>query len=105
MSTTSAPPSYPQIVMIIRHGEKPGAPDEDDDSRSPDLSIRGSARAAALPSLFTPDPSGSGPSVQQLSCAVAAGAAGQFGGTYQRPAAIVAPAPRFPTPQHILISP
>jgi hypothetical protein len=102
MSTTPAPAAYPKLVMIIRHGEKPGAPDKDDDTPSPDLSIRGSARAAALPSLFMPDPSGSGASAQQLSCAVAAGTPSQFGGTYQPAAKAEAPAPRFPTPQRIV---
>jgi hypothetical protein len=101
MSTNSAPP-YPKVVMIIRHGEKPGAQDKDDNTSGPDLSIRGSARAAALPSLFTPDPSGSGTSMQQLSCAVAVRKNSQFDGTYQRPAGTVAAAPRFPTPQHIV---
>jgi hypothetical protein len=44
-------PAYPSIVYIIRHGEKLGDPASDSDSIV-DLSIRGSARAAALPSLF-----------------------------------------------------
>ena len=44
---------YPSLVMIIRHGEKPGDPAEDT-SGGKHLSALGSARAAALPSLFTP---------------------------------------------------
>jgi hypothetical protein len=38
----------PKQVLIIRHGEKCGDPKKDDDGN---LSVRGSARAAALPSL------------------------------------------------------
>ena len=41
------------MVYIIRHGEKLGA-SSSDKSGGPDLSIQGSARAAALPSLFAP---------------------------------------------------
>ncbi|MFN0214219.1 MAG: hypothetical protein ACKVT2_08180 [Saprospiraceae bacterium] len=89
-------------VLIIRHGEKLGAPDVEGDTPSPDLSIRGSARAAALPSLFTPDPTGGGTPGQQLSCTIAAGKSLQFGGTYRSPVATMAPGPRFPTPQHIV---
>jgi hypothetical protein len=43
----------PSLVLIIRHGEKLGDPSTDQ-SGGPDLSIRGSSRAAALPSLFVP---------------------------------------------------
>lgn len=92
--------SFPKLVMIIRHGEKPGDPATDDDNSSPDLSIRGSARAAALPSLFTPDPAGNGPSGPQLSCAVSDSASSQFSGTYQNDKSQM-PAPRFLAPQHI----
>ena len=49
---------YPKMVMVIRHGEKPGDPDNDKNGGL-HLSILGSARAAALPSLFTPDPNAS----------------------------------------------
>src|SRR5215472_11775296 len=41
------------LVMIIRHGEKLGDSSNDKDD-GPNLSMRGSARAAALPQLFAP---------------------------------------------------
>ena len=47
--------SDPSVVYLIRHGEKLGDANNDKDG-SPDLSVRGSARAAALPSLFLPGP-------------------------------------------------
>jgi hypothetical protein len=43
----------PTQILIIRHGEKIGDPKKDDVG-GPDLSIQGSARATALPSLFLP---------------------------------------------------
>ena len=43
----------PAQILIIRHGEKIGDPKKDDDGGR-HLSIRGSARAAGLPSLFVP---------------------------------------------------
>jgi hypothetical protein len=43
----------PALVLIVRHGEKLGDPNNDGDG-CPNLSVRGSARAAALPSLFQP---------------------------------------------------
>ena len=46
MSTTG-----PALVMILRHGEKLGDPNNDHDKYI-NLSIRGSSRAAAIPSLF-----------------------------------------------------
>lgn len=53
--------SGPSKVYIIRHGEKLGLPDTTDHAADPNfantgphLSARGSARATALPSLFTP---------------------------------------------------
>ena len=74
---------YPKMVMLIRHGEKPGDPSEDE-SGGPHLSILGSARAAALPSLFTPDPIA--PPVEdlhQLTCELAVGRTeGHFTGAY-----------------------
>jgi hypothetical protein len=60
--TTSTGPAQ---VLIIRHGEKLGDPANDDDG-GPDLSIRGSARAAALVSLFAPEQ-------PTLSCALTVG--------------------------------
>ena len=44
--------SGPQTIHLVRHGEKLGDASSDKDG-GPDLSVRGSARAAALPSLFT----------------------------------------------------
>jgi hypothetical protein len=44
---------YPVQVLMIRHGEKLGNSSDDIDG-GPDPSLRGSARAAALPSLFAP---------------------------------------------------
>lgn len=68
--------------MIIRHGEKPGTPD-DDSNGGPNLSILGSARAAALPSLFTPDPTQTPATQIQLTCDLTGGsAAGGFSGAY-----------------------
>ena len=79
MTTTTE--QFPLLVMIIRHGEKPGDPSNDNDG-GPNLSILGSARAAALPSLFTPNPTSTPPNTQQLTCAVAGGAEFEFSGTY-----------------------
>jgi hypothetical protein len=45
----------PATVYLIRHGEKLGDPGSDKDG-GPYLSTLGSARAAALPSLFMPLP-------------------------------------------------
>ena len=60
--------------MIIRHGEKPGDPANDDDG-GPHLATLGSGRAAALPYLFTPDPNAQMPVAnwEQLSCDLATG--------------------------------
>lgn len=96
--------AFPALVMIVRHGEKPGAPDRDDDTPSPDLSIRGSARAAALPTLFTPDPTGAGPPGPQLGCQLGAGKSAKFSGAYRTPKATLAPGPRFPTPKRLKAS-
>ena len=85
MTTT---PAFPAAVYLIRHGEKVGDPADDGDG-GPDLSIRGSARAAALPSLFT-----------AASCAVAAGAAATFTGTYASSTSVAQP--RFATPQRLI---
>ena len=72
---------FPQLVMIIRHGEKPGDPSNDSEG-GPTLSILGSARAAALPSLFTPDPTQPVKSGPQLTCDLSSGAEGEFSGVY-----------------------
>ena len=86
--STNTPPSQ---VLIIRHGEKLGDPKKDDDGGR-HLSIQGSARAAALPTLFIP-------ALPQLSCALHHKAA-EFHGRYQ-PIPIKGKAPRFPTPNYI----
>ncbi|PYS23759.1 MAG: hypothetical protein DMF72_08180 [Acidobacteria bacterium] len=81
----------PSQVLIIRHGEKVGDPKKDDDGGR-HLSIRGSARAAALPSLFA------GP-LPQLSCKFHAHPEGFVGEYRQIP--LKGAAPRFSTPNHI----
>lgn len=86
--------AYPDQVLIVRHGEKLGESSDDTDG-GPDLSVRGAARAAALPSLFAPAPN----QQYQLSCAVAAGAGG-FTGTYNQ-VSIAGSPPRFATPDFI----
>jgi hypothetical protein len=87
---------FPLLVMIIRHGEKPGDPSNEDGG--PDLSILGSARAAALPSLFIPSPlSGN---VSQLTCKLAVGAESQFTGVYGS-SKLPATESRFPTPSFL----
>jgi|SRR5215472_4114289 len=51
------PNTFPANVLIIRHGEKLGDPSKNGNGNgngSPNLSIQGSARAAAIPSLFVP---------------------------------------------------
>ena len=99
-------PSYPGMIMVIRHGEKPGA-SGDDKGGGPHLSIRGSARAAALPLLFIP---GGTPAAdeQQLCCEIARvirprpspGSCSQVLGTYTF-GTVPAAASRFPTPQYL----
>ena len=84
----------PTQVLIIRHGEKLGNP-ADDTHGGPDLSVRGSARAAALPSLFAP----ADYRAFQLSCALVS-TAHDFAGGYI-PASIAGSPPRFATPDFI----
>jgi hypothetical protein len=100
-TTNSSSTNYPALVMIIRHGEKPGDPCAND-SGGPNLSILGSARAAALPSLFTPDPTTTPVQTQQqLSCdVVTASQAGQYTGMYVS-SGLAAGSPRFPTPNFL----
>ena len=87
----------PSLVMIIRHGEKPGNPDNDTDG-GPHLAPLGSGRAAALPSLFTPDPNATPVSkLQQLSCNLEVDSETLFTGNYLN-SGISAGQPRFPTP-------
>lgn len=96
--TSSA--QYPSLVMIIRHGEKPGNPSNDKEG-GPNLSVLGSARAAALPSLFTPDPTakqvGNKP---QLVCDLTVCAESQFTGAYSS-SKLKAGKSRFPTPDFL----
>lgn len=97
----STVPVYPTLVMIIRHGEKPGDPSNENNG-GPDLSILGSARAAALPSLFTPNPNATTvTNLVQSSCAVAASSQpGQYSGTYG-PSGINAGIPLLPVPDFL----
>lgn len=88
MSTNNAPSQ----VLIIRHGEKVGDPKKDDDGGR-HLSVQGSARAAALPSLFVA-------AQPQLSCGFHH-KADEFHGRY-RQIPIKGKAARFPTPNYIV---
>ena len=83
----------PKQVLIIRHGEKCGDPKKDNDGGH-NLSVRGSARATALPSLFAPGQS-------QLACDLVLDHDPlNFAGTYQT-IPIKGTRPRFSTPQSI----
>lgn len=83
--------SFPAQVLIIRHGEKPGDP-SDDKEGGPDLSVRGSSRAAALPSLFAA-------TQPTLGCPLSP-AKGGFSAAYTS-VAIAGEAPRFQKPDFI----
>jgi hypothetical protein len=90
---------FPKLVMIIRHGEKPGSPDGTDGGV--DLSILGSARAAALPSLFTPGTAkGATGTPQQVTCGTSPAQSGQYMGTYGAVKVLTTP-PRFPVPNFL----
>jgi hypothetical protein len=78
--------------MIVRHGEKLGDSSEDKDG-GPNLSTRGSARAAALPQLFVP-------AGQPYGCAWSAGQGQSFSGQYVL-AQTAGTAPRFSTPDFL----
>lgn len=95
MSTNSP---FPSAVMIIRHGEKPGDPDNEDGG--PNLSILGSARAAALPSLFTPDPAQTPATTPQLTCDLLTSFANEFGAQYGS-SLLNAGDSRYPTPDFV----
>lgn len=82
----------PAQVLIIRHGEKVGDPNKDDDGGN-NLSIWGSARATALPSLFVPGES-------QLACEFDFDPP-SFAGSYEQ-IPLKGTRPRFPTPQSII---
>jgi hypothetical protein len=83
--------NQPGQVLIIRHGEKLGDPKKDNDGGR-HLSVRGSARAAALPSLFVPV-------LPQLDCSMHHKPA-EFTGHYH-PVPVKGAAQRFPAPQYI----
>lgn len=83
--------NQPSQVLIIRHGEKVGDPKKDDDGGR-HLSVRGSARAAALPSLFVP-------ALPQLGCKLHQHPP-EFAGVYQE-VPVKGAAPRFRAPSHI----
>jgi hypothetical protein len=87
MSTNTGP----NQVLLIRHGEKVGDPKKDDDGGR-HLSVQGSARAAALPSLFVP-------AQPQLSCKLHHNAE-EFIGSY-RQIPLKGKAARFPAPNFI----
>jgi hypothetical protein len=75
--------------MIIRHGEKLGDSSSDKDG-GPNLSMRGSARAAALPQLFAP-------AEPPYGCALTIGTGQDFTESYVS-VPIQGTAPRFSTP-------
>jgi hypothetical protein len=81
----------PNQILLIRHGEKVGDPKKDDDGGR-HLAIPGSARAAALPSLFVA-------ALPQLSCKLYHKAENFFG-TY-RPIPLKGKTARFLTPNFI----
>ena len=81
----------PKQVLIIRHGEKVGDPKKDDDGGR-NLSVRGSARAAALPALFVP-------AMPQSACRLHQ-KTGEFAGSYQE-IPLKGKVPRFATPNFI----
>ena len=81
----------PSQVLIIRHGEKIGDPTKDDDGGR-HLSIRGSARAAALPALFVT-------AMPQLGCKLRE-QANDFVGEYLA-VPVKGSSPRFATPDFI----
>jgi hypothetical protein len=83
--------NQPSQVLIIRHGEKVGDPKLDNDGGR-HLSVKGSARAAALPSLFAP-------AEPQLACALHHRDT-HFAGDY-REIPLKGNAARFPTPHYI----
>jgi hypothetical protein len=81
----------PSTIYIIRHGEKLGDPAKDDDHIK-DLSVWGSARASALPSLFLA-------ATPELSCALTTGTNG-FTAQYTQNS-LSGEAPRFPPPDFL----
>jgi hypothetical protein len=85
-------PYKPSQVLLIRHGEKLGDP-ANDESGGHNLSIRGSARAAALPTLFAP-------AANELDCKIEPGSSAFQASYGTQPFA--GPTPRFSTPAFII---
>ncbi len=81
----------PRKVMLLRHGEKLGD-SGDDHVGGPNLSVRGTARAAAIPSLFLPG-------AQATSCRIEAANGTVSTAFVQEP--IAGPPPRFDMPDVI----
>jgi hypothetical protein len=97
--TMTASKQYPKMLMIIRHAEKPGNASSDKNGGK-HLSIRGSARAAALPSLFTPDPTATPVRAGQLGCDLKTGSSDGFTGAYEV-TPVQSGASRFLTPDFL----
>lgn len=83
--------SLPSQILIVRHGEKLGTAGSDKNG-GPNLSMQGSARAAALPTLFAP-------AAPPLGCDLAT-TGSNFTGTYAA-VKISGSKPRFSTPGFI----
>jgi hypothetical protein len=90
--TSSNSKHGPSQVIVIRHGEKLGDSSSDKDG-GPNLSMRGSARATALPQLFTPPQPPYG-------CALSLGKGQSFSGAYVS-VQIQGTTPRFSTPEFL----
>jgi hypothetical protein len=89
----------PSTIYLIRHGEKLGEPGNEKDG-GPHLSVRGSARAAAIPQLFTPESAESGSQGNVPSCALA-GQGVAFEGSYVEESVAASVGPRFTPPDVI----
>ena len=87
--------SDPGVVYLIPHGEKLGDASNDKDV-GPDLSVRGSARAAALASLFLPGPQIAADVPTAPSCELDANG-GSFTGVHHDVSQQAVAAPRFRT--------
>ena len=81
----------PDVIYVIRHGEKLGDP-SDESEGGKHLSMRGSARAAALPSLFVA-------ATPQLSCELTSAKAG-YDARYAEQS-VSGSAPRFSAPDFL----
>src|SRR6478752_1084661 len=89
----------PATIYLIRHGEKLGDPGNDKDG-GPHLSVRGSARAAAIPLLFTPTSVVSGSQGGAPSCSLATHGVA-FAGSYVEEKLASVGNPRFSPPHAI----